>query len=175
MKMNRKSPLRKFVVWTGGAVVAPVLTAVLIYRLTNPTPATPPAPSPTPAPIVFEGMVISDANAPLKGARVSFEISDTQGGPYLDLTDEHGSYRIDFAGLKTSSHAAVHVQANGFEPAPPKLLDTIQIDNRADFVLKPLPTPVGASPTPTPPPVFHAPIYVRKLPVQTIRIQPLNR
>ncbi len=173
MNTNRKSPLRKFTIWIGGAVVAPVLTAVLIYHLNNPTP--PPAPSPTPAPITFEGMVITDTNAPLKGARVSFDISDTQGGPYLDLTDEHGSYRVDFAGLKPSSGASVRVEAIGFKPVPPKLLHTIQNENRADFVLTPMPPPVGASPTPTPVPLAHPPMYVRRLPTQVIRITPLNR
>jgi hypothetical protein len=171
--MKKQNSLRKFVIWIGGAVVAPVLTAVLIYRLTNPK--QPPPPPPAPTPITFEGMVINgDMNTPLKGARVSFDISDTQGGPYLDLTDEHGSYRIDFAGLKTSSQATVRVEANGFQPVPPKLLHTIQNDNRADFVLKPLPPPIGASPTPTPPPVLHPPVYIRKLPVQAIRIERPN-
>jgi len=173
MNMNKKSPLRKFVIWIGGAVIAPVLTAVLIYRLTNPKPAPPPPPSPTPAPITFEGMVITDMNAPLKGARVSFEISDTQGGPFLDLTDDNGSYRRDFAGIKPSSRATVHVEAIGFQPVPPKLLNNIQNENRADFVLKPVPPAVGATPSPTPPPLPHVPLYVRRLPTQVIRVSPL--
>ncbi|HET9839075.1 MAG TPA: carboxypeptidase-like regulatory domain-containing protein [Candidatus Angelobacter sp.] len=175
MNANKKSPLSKFVIWIGGAVIAPVLTAVLIYRLTNPTPPPPPSPSPTPAPITFEGMVITETNAPLKGARVSFDITDTQGGPYLDLTDEHGSYRADFAGLKPSSRATVRVEAIGFQPSPPKLLNAIQNDNRADFILKSVPPPVGAPPTPTPVPVVHSPIYVRRLPTSVIRVSPLNR
>lgn len=172
MNANRKSPLQKFVIWVGG-IVAPVVTAVLIYHFATPKPA--PAPTPTPAPITFEGMVITDMNAPLKGARVSLEISDTQGGPYLDLTDEHGSYRVDFAGLNMSSRAAVHVQANGFEPAPPKLLKTIQTENRADFVLKPVPPQAGSSPSPTPTPVAHPPAYIRRIPTQVIRVSPLSR
>ena len=176
MNMNKKSPVRKFVIWIGGAIVAPVVTAVLIYRLTNPAPPPqPPAASPTPAAVTFEGMVISDTNAPVKGARVSFDITDTQGGPYLDLTDEHGSYRVDFAGLKASSRATVRAEAVGFQPAPPKLLDASQNDLRADFILKPLPPAVGASPTPTPSPAPHPPEYVRRVPLNVIRVQQLHR
>ena len=177
--MNKKSPVRKFVIWVGGAIVAPVITAVIIYRLTNPTPVSAPAsPSPTPAPITFEGRVISDTNVPVKGARISFDITETQGGPYLDLTDEHGSYRVDFAGLKSSARATVRAEAIGFQPAPPKLLDAIQNDIRADFVLRPMPTPTplaGTSPTPTPSPLAHPPEYVRRVPINVIRVQQLHR
>jgi hypothetical protein len=173
--MNKKSPVRKFVMWIGGAIVAPVITALIIYRLTTGTPvAPPPAPSPTPAPITFEGRVISDTNVPVKGARISFDITETQGGPYLDLTDEHGSYRVDFAGLKSSSRATVRAEAIGFQPAPPKLLDANANDIRADFILKPVP-PVGISATPTPVPLAHPPEYVRRVPLNVIRVQQLRR
>jgi hypothetical protein len=170
--MKKESSFRKFVAWTGG-IVAPVLTAVLIYHFTNPKPAPPPPPAPTP--VTFEGMVVDGAaNAPLKGAMVSFEISDTEGGPFLDFTDEHGSYRADFNGLKTSARATVRVKANGFEAAPPHLLHTIESDNRADFILHPLPPAAGATPTPTPPSVLHPPVYVRKVPMQVIDIRTLH-
>jgi len=173
--MNKKSPVRKFVIWVGGAIVAPIVTAVVIYHLTTTPPASPtPTPSPTPATVTFEGMVISETNAPVKGARISFDITETQGGPYLDLTDEHGSYRLDFAGLKSSSRATIRAEAIGFQPAAPKLLSANQNDLRADFVLKPAPPPVGASPTPTPSPLPHPPEYVRRVPLNVIRVRQLH-
>jgi hypothetical protein len=171
--MPKSSPISKFLRWAGG-IVGTVIASVLIYHFTTPKPAPLPAP-----PITFEGMVINGAvNAPLQGAMVSFEITDAPGGPYHDFSDEHGSYRIDFAGLKTTSSAVLRAQANGFQPSQQVSLASIATNNRADFVLHPVPPSdiPGPGPSPTPQPTMapHPPIYVRKLPVQVIRVQTLT-
>ena len=173
--MPTTSPLNRFLGWAAG-IATPVIVAVLIYHFTRPAPV----PAPTPS-ITFEGMVINgDANLPLQGAMVSFEITDALGGPYHEFSDEHGSYRIDFAGLNTSSSAVLRAQANGFQPSDPVSLMSISIDNRADFVLHPLPAVAtsgspGPSPTPQPtaPHPANPPTYVRKIPVQAIQVQSL--
>jgi hypothetical protein len=172
--MPKSSPFSKFVKWVGG-IATPVIIAVLIYHFATPKPVPPPPPAPTP--VTFEGMVINGAvNAPLQGAMVSFEISETAGGPYHDFTDEHGSYRIDFAGLKTPVRATLRAEANGFQPSRPVPLTAGNNDNRADFVLHPVPVAPHQESTPTPTPTVgstHPPIYIRKLPVEAIKIHTL--
>lgn len=166
--MPKSNSFSKFIKWVGG-IATPVIVAVLIYHFT--TPKAPPAP---PAPVTFEGMVINGAaNAPLQGAMVSFEISETAGGPYHDFTDEHGSYRIDFAGLKTPVRATLRAAANGFLPSKPIPLTANGNDNRADFVLHPIAPQTGGTPTPTPPVATRPPVYIRKIPVEAIRIRTL--
>jgi hypothetical protein len=176
--------MKKFIGWVGG-IAAAVISSVLIYYLTRPTP-------PPPA-ITFEGMVINGVeNAPLKEAMVIFEIKGaaSNNGPLHDFTDEHGSYRMDFSGLNKSTGIALHAKAKGFRDPAPILLASIENDNRHDFVLMPLPvatpaaTPVTSpNPTHTPaatplpvatphPMVFsHPPAYVRKMTAPAIKIQ----
>ena len=168
--MPRSSSFSKFIKWVGG-IATPVIVAVLIYHFTTPKPA-----PPAPAPVTFEGMVIKGAaNAPLQGAMVSFEISETAGGPYHDFTDEHGSYRIDFTGLKTPVRATLRAEANGFQPSRPLSLAANGNSNRADFVLHPVPQQSsGSTATPTPTPAStHPPVYIRKFPVEAIKIHNL--
>lgn len=165
--MKKSGAINKFLGWAAG-IAGTVIASVLIYHFTTPAP-----------PVTFEGMVINGAvNAPLQGAMVSFEIADTPGGPYHDFTDEHGSYRLGFNGLKNRSRAVIRAEANGFQPSRPLALASLTSDNRADFVLHPIPAHTGPGPTPSPTPQptvnVRPPIYVRKSSAQMIRIQPLT-
>jgi len=158
----------KFIGWLGGMLTA-VIGGWLVWYLTRP-----------PATTTFEGMVINgEASAPVAGAMVSVEIKGIPSSePYHDFTDEHGSYRIDFTGLSKSSGATGQGQARDFQPAASTAIATVVLDNRHDFVLKPL---AMAGPNPPPPTspgvaVGHVPPaamvkYVPKPAKQAISIQ----
>lgn len=159
----------KFIGWLGG-ILATVIGGWLLWYLTR-----------APATTTFEGMVINgEAHAPVVGAMVLVKIAKIKGESsnelYYDFTNEHGSYRLGFTGLGKSSTATIQVSANDFQPAEPKSIDRVTVDNRHDFDLTPLvpPTPKPASglgATVEPPPVTAQVKYVPKLPAQAVNIQ----
>jgi hypothetical protein len=153
----------KFVVWLGG-ILATVISGWLIWYFTRPP--IPPPPPPPPATTTFEGMVINEAAvAPLPNAIVAVEIAGAAtSGPFHDVTDEHGAYRLNFTGLDKPSGVTITVEAKGFQQARPASLTSITSDNRQDFELLPDP---AVTPPPPPPPrggvtVEHPPVNMQR-------------
>ena len=173
----------KFFGWLGG-ILATVISGWLVWYLTTRTP--PPAPTPTPPQTTtFEGMVINKlAVAPLPNAIVAVEIAGAaSSGPFHDVTDEHGAYRLNFTGLDKPSGVTITVEAKGFQQAKPALLASITSENRQDFELLPDPAANPSPPPPAgipgavhPPVVMQKPAYIQKpvasmyrLPIQARR------
>ena len=148
----------KFFGWLGG-ILATFIAGWLIWYFTRPAPTT-----------TFEGMVINGpAVAPLPNAIVSVEITGAaNGGPFHDVTDEHGAYRLDFTGLGKSGGVTIAVEARGFQTVSPASLTTVSADNRQDFVLIPEVTVNPPPPRPGnggemhPPVATRMPTYVQK-------------
>lgn len=153
--------------------MATVIAGVAVYYWTTPTPP--------PPEIAFEGMVIdAEHNVAVQNALVSFEVQGTNpSDAYHDLTDEHGSYGIKLSGLNKSAAVTLRVHANGYRDES-RHLASLSDDNRYDPLLSPLLKPVsvaphtGTAPTPTPTPRPQAPVYIRKMTVQTFRIPQLQ-
>jgi len=106
-------------------------------------------------------------SAPVPKAMVAVDLSGSAGtnGAVHDITDENGSYRIDFTGLPTGAGATLSVTATGYQEAPPKsLIGPLQTDIHVDFPLNPAPPPPGVPPPPPPahPAIAHIPLYVPK-------------
>ncbi|HUJ30306.1 MAG TPA: hypothetical protein VLY23_03430 [Candidatus Acidoferrum sp.] len=154
----------KFLGWLGG-IFAAVIGGWLVWYLTKP-----------PATTTFEGMVINGAaNQPVPKAMVSVEITGPAGkGLYHDVTDDNGSYKLDFTGLGKASGVRIEVAAGGFQALAPVTLSSVTDDNRQDFILMPqAPSPPtgltggrgGQSPAAT-----HLPAYIQKSAARAARI-----
>jgi hypothetical protein len=148
----------KFLGWLAG-ILATVIGGYALWYFTRPAPTT-----------TFEGMVINGpAVAPLPNAIVSVEIAGAANrGPFHDVTDEHGAYRLVFTGLGKLSGVTIAVQAKGFQSVTPASLSNVASDIHQDFVL----IPEGAVSPPPPPPtgggevrppvVGRMPVYIQK-------------
>ncbi len=154
----------KFLGWLGG-ILAVVIGGWTVWYLTKP-----------PSTTTVQGMVIDGSlNAPLSNAMVSVEVTATpSNGPFHDVTDVNGSYRLDFTGLSKSSRLIIRVQARGFQEPKPASFATISVDNRQDFVLMPV---VAANPPAVGNPaigklaVARPPAYIQKAINQAVRVQ----
>jgi hypothetical protein len=160
---NKEGGMGKIGNWLAG-IVAGIIVGYAVWYLTRPAPV--PTPPPPPAVTIFEGMVYS-GSAPVPKAMVVLDLTGdaATNGPVHDLTDENGAYRIDITGLPPAAGASLQVAAAGYRSAPPKPLSSpLQLDNRMDIALMPVPVPVspGVAAAPVPAPVFHLPLYVRK-------------
>jgi hypothetical protein len=107
--------------WLGG-IVAAVVAGLLVWYFTVPT--------------TFEGMVYDQrSNAPVSGATVIFEIQGVaNNGPFRDVTDNNGSYKLDVSNLHPWATVVAHVQANGYRNSDPFAFPSAG-DNRKDFSL----------------------------------------
>jgi hypothetical protein len=107
---------------------------------------------------------------------VSIELTGDglNSGSFHNVTDENGSYRIDFTGLPSSASAIVSVVATGFQDSASKSLSKpLGPDNRQDFALTPLAATInpGNGPVVIPPAVSHIPVYVRKGAEQAVQVR----
>ena len=159
----------KFLGWLGG-ILATVIAGYAVWYFTRPAPST-----------TFEGMVINGPEvAPLPNAIVSVEIAGAgNSGPFHDVTNEHGAYRLEFTGLGKLTGVTIAVQAKGFQPVKPASLSSVTSDIHQDFVLIPAGT---VSPPPPPPPpggvsgggvrppvVARMPVYIQKSAAQALK------
>ncbi len=153
----------KFIGWLGG-IVATVIAGWLVWYITLPKPTEPDSAS-------FEGMVYDQAsNAPVSRATVMFDIRGVpNSGPYHDVTDENGSYKLDLSGLGKSSTVAVSVEANGFAKSAPYPFSGVG-DNRRDFALAPF-RAVSAVAGGAAIHLLPHPKYIPKLAVSKIKIK----
>jgi len=154
----------KFLGWVAG-ILATAIGGWLVWYFTRP-----------PATTTFEGMVINGAaNTAVANAMVTIEIKGpSSAGDYHDVTNQAGSYGIDFTGIGSTSSATIQVSAEGFQPPASLSLSTLTSDNRRDFVLIPLPNltpqpPVGGPHTPI---LIHPLTYVPKPTRPIIKLQP---
>lgn len=157
----KEQPLIKFKGWAGG-ILAMVIAGLLLYYFARPPVTTTP-----------EGMVNnSDASAPVRGAMGSVEIPGVPGSPWHDSTDEHGSYQLDFTGLRKTSGAAVEVQDNNFQPVKSTSIAAVTLADHYVLFLRPLtqtPHPIpGAAIAHIPPPATLR--YIPKLENKAVRI-----
>lgn len=156
----------KFGGWLAG-LLATIIGGYAVWYFTQP-----PAP---PSTTTFEGMVYS-GSSPVASAMVSVNLtgSGVDPGPYHNVTDENGAYRLDLIGLPKTAGATLSVAASGYRDSAPKaLFDPLVSVNRQDFPLTPL-TPVAEAPAPggaQHPPLPHLPLYVAKAAAQATRIK----
>jgi hypothetical protein len=155
--------------WVGG-IVSAVLIAYLSWYLTRP-------PVPVP-PTTFDGMVIDKAQtAPIPKAMVTVNIQGSDGaGEFYDFTDEHGSYRFDFEALEKSATVNVSVQANGYQKGQPAAIPVLNVNNRHDFLMEPVPRPTPPAGVPVVPPAAvtpaaHLPLFVPKMMQQKVNLK----
>jgi hypothetical protein len=154
--------------WLAG-ILATVIGGYAVWYFTRP-----------PAVTTFEGMVYA-GEAPVSKALVAVDLTGSAGanGAVHDVTDDNGSYRIDFTGLPSGSGATVTVNATGYQAATPKsVMAPLQTDIHIDFPLDAVPPPPSPTPGPTPPgptppvlhpvrpPVAHIPLYIPKAAAQ---------
>jgi hypothetical protein len=159
----------RFLGWLAG-ILATVIGGYALWYFTRPAPTT-----------TFEGMVINGpAVAPLPNAIVSVEIAGAaNSGPFHDVTNEHGAYRLEFSGLGKLTGVTIRVQAKGFQPVTPASLSSVTADTHQDFVLTPEGTAIPPPPPPPPggvgsgevrpPVVARLPVYIQKPASQALR------
>lgn len=145
--------------WLGG-ILATVIAGWLVWYLTlQPVPAT------------FEGMVYDQAsNAPVSKATVIFDVRGvSNSGPYRDITDENGSYKLELSNLGKSANVSVFAEAGGFAKSAPYSFPGAG-DNRRDFPLTSTHPPVAAGTPQYPHAVAHL-RYIPKLAANRIKIK----
>jgi hypothetical protein len=132
-----------------------------------------------PAVTTIEGMVYS-GSAPVPKAMVAVDLSGSAGtnGAVHDITDENGSYRIDFTGLPKGAGAILTVTATGYQTVPSKSLTSpLEPATHIDFPLLPVPPPPGVPPPPPPPhPILpRIPVFVPKQAAQATKYKVLRK
>ena len=150
--------MKKVGAWLAG-LLAVVLGGWLTWYLTRP-----------PAVTTVEGMVYTgDAAVPNAMVEIDLTGDNANAGPVHDLTDQNGSYRIEFTGLPHGAGAVLRVAATGYLDAQPQTLASpLETDTHLDFALiHAVTTPaVGAAPhlaqPHSPPLMAHIPAYIPK-------------
>jgi hypothetical protein len=153
----------KFGGWLAG-ILAAIIASYAAWYFTRP-----------PSTTTVEGMVYS-GNSPVAKAMVLITLTGNgeYGGPYHNSTDENGSYRFDFTGLRNTTSATLSVDANGFHDSQPKSLpNPLASDIRQDIPLTPLTVASGPSKGATPhlPAENRIPLYVRRSKTQATQFQ----
>ncbi|MGA7108611.1 MAG: carboxypeptidase-like regulatory domain-containing protein [Terracidiphilus sp.] len=145
--------MKKVGAWLAG-LLAVVLGGWLTWYLTRP-----------PAVTTVEGMVYTgDAAVPNAMVEIDLTGDSTNTGPVHDLTDQNGSYRIEFTGLPHGAGAVLRVAATGYQDAQPQTLASpLQTDTHLDFALiHAVATPSGGAPPPMAP--AHPPTHIAHIP-----------
>ena len=150
--------MSKFAGWLAG-ILSAVIGGCLVWYLTLP-----------PASITFEGMVYdSAANGPVPNAMITLQIAGAADAPWHFATDNQGSYKLIFNGLKKASKASIQVTANGFQSdtIPPF---AVEEDNRRDVPLTRNNTG-GGNGVSHPPPLVHVLRYIPVPDAEAIKVR----
>jgi hypothetical protein len=162
---EKGSGMGKVGAWLAG-ILATVIGGYAVWYLTRP-----------PVVTTFEGMVYA-GSTPIAKAMVAVDLTGSAGAndPVHDITDDNGSYRIDFTGLPSGAGATVSVVATGYQTAPPKTVRSpLQLDTYIDFPLNPLPPPPGVAPPIRRPGLPQIPRYVPKAAAQAAKFKVLQK